>query len=190
MQRLCRIKVRGTKTCLDKFILVVKDAKVTSSEKLLAILVGLTDGGKFNWSKAVSNPVVYDYGAWYRFHNVVCLIRSLFYMQEPCQMYSKEYLIVTFTPIVIVPFHEVFVIEQFAESGVEHSVVSGALGFFLLDCSLAYISIHITFGETTVQPFRVSLIVVVVIALPVSITVFLVVFFVILFAVFSHDFVT
>lgn len=56
-----KLKLCVTKTVPDEFPgLQIEDAEREATQELLAILVGLTDGGKFNWSEAVSNPVIHD----------------------------------------------------------------------------------------------------------------------------------
>ena len=71
-----KLKVRVAKTVPDEFPgLQVKDAEREATQEVLAILVGLTDGGEFNWSEAVSNPVVHDDSTGDGFHSLLLLVR-------------------------------------------------------------------------------------------------------------------
>lgn len=71
-----KLKFCGAKTVPDEFPgHQIEDAEREATQEVLAILVGLTDGGEFNWSEAISNPVIHDDSTWNGFHSLLLLIR-------------------------------------------------------------------------------------------------------------------
>lgn len=70
-----KLKVRVAKSTLDEFPgYQIEDAEREATREVLAILVGLTDGGEYNWSEAVTNPVVHDDFTGGGFHKLCLLI--------------------------------------------------------------------------------------------------------------------